>query len=143
MNVLKLTGNIFDKKYVGCFVHSSVVSQSIISIHVISDILLLLPMSLPYISTMWKHELASTFHVSLVKYRQFIWQVSFNIKRKKNILKTDTLHALTQTPNSELSIIQIFTHGKRFCIMKWHYCPYAYMVPGSCLAQLSVLCVGL
>jgi hypothetical protein len=123
--------------------YSSVVSQCVISIYFISGILLLLPMSLLYISTLWKHELACSFHISLVKYRQFIWQVSFNVKQKKNAIITDTLHALTQTPNSVLWMMQIFIHGKSFCIMKWHYCPYAYVVPGSCPAQLRVLCVGL
>jgi hypothetical protein len=95
MNVFKLTVEIFTITKICCFLHSSVVSQSVQSIYFISDILLLLLMSLLHISTLWKHELACSFHVSLVKYRQFIWQVSFNIKQKKNILKSDTQLALT------------------------------------------------
>ena len=145
MNVFKLTVAIFmiTKNMLVVFC-TLLLYHSVISIYFIHKWhFAVTSMSLLYISTLWKHEIACSFHVSLVKHRQFIWQVSFNIKWKTNILKTDTQHALTKTPNLVLWVIQIFIHGKSFCIMKWHYCPYAYMVQSSCLSHLSVLCVGL
>ena len=95
-------------------------------------------MSLLYVSTLLKHELACSFHASLVRYRKFMWQVSFNIKQKKNILKTAILQALTQTPNSVLWMIQYLYMARVFAV--WNDTTVLmhtwYQVP----ALLSLVC---